>query len=300
MKKRILISILTLFLGFQGMAQYILPKLEDVEKAKQRDVLVPLLEEDPKLVKKYSKDSQKLQKYQSGIKEFNHILETAVKREWTFSKVTLSTKEEVMSLLKQRNKNFTVLAWAHYEVSLENGYSWGRSVMTYRLSESSSPMMQICLPTFEMREADVVFGVQFFQQQLTYRLAEGKKANYDNMIRAHAAELPKKTLLINQADVRERFTLDEIKQNYPYPVEVVPYQQIERAILSKDPAYAFVMVAPTMAGSEEAHLQYVADAATGNVLGRSTPGMVTYKGVGAGIHVKPKHLKNYLDFVPKQ
>ena len=64
----------------------------------------------------------------------------------------------------------------------------------------------------------------------------------DDKATTEGLRLKEKTLLINAEDIDSSLTLDEIKQIYPYNVQIVNKEEIAKRIASRDSSFVYYMV----------------------------------------------------------
>lgn len=158
--------------------------------------------------------------------------------------------------------------------------------------EKGRPIYLQNMPNLFPTQGDLIFGVQMIQTYLIGRLAGKSMADAKEAMKEYANVLKTKPLLIDREDVKESLADAEIPKYYPYPYLITDYATIEKAIMEKDPRYAYVEIVP-MGTSGSYHL--VVDAEKGVTIGYSTPLPM----IGSGGRVTGRHLKNYTGFVEK-
>lgn len=290
-------SFLLLFfcICLQASAQLGFGKPEDITALKQRKLIVVLRETNSKKAADIA-----------YVKEFNEVLKRAVPNFWTYNTdITYMTKDEVSKLIKAKDKSHAVLEFSIWNVTnySSNGIngmryatdSWKSSTLDVSLIEKSNKAVASAnLPSLYPSEGDLAGAMQMIQHYMDNRLAGKSGFDVRDEIKTNSKELQNKTLLLDKKEIA-KLTSAEIKEAYGLPYKVVDYNVIEEAILSKDPAYAYVQITPISVRTEVNFIQYVLSAEDGKLLGWSAP-LATIKGVTSGARIKKNNLKNFAKY----
>jgi hypothetical protein len=299
-------ALLLFFAIVPGFSQqyFMLGKVSEVKEVKTRPVVVMLEEEDPKLVKKFSKKPQELAAYREEIKRVNTELPLVVSKLWVFNAVpTLKTRSEIERLRDEKNKEFDVIQLNRIEVTdyTKNGMfryaGTSKTIATISIDliekqGRGNPVYYLNLPNAYPTQGDMALGIQMMQNFLQARL-DGKKRNeISDESDENKTRLAGKTLLIDKMDIKGGLTQAQIKEAYPYPFKLVDYQTIETAILERDKNYAVVQIIPLMTGVE-ANAHVVMSTEDGKSLAYYAPIQATVMGKNSEARISQRHLKNY-------
>lgn len=308
-----LITLLSfIFSGYNSFSQFGgTANVKDITAIKSRQVIIQLEEEDPKVIKKLSKDAGAVEKYKAELARINEALKTEVLKRWTFSANPITkTASEVKALEDQKSKEYAVVAFNWYQAD------HNMKTLSMKRYTNDNPKVIPCLfvakiEEFDLRQAvifqnlpnflpttgDLVLGVQMVQNLMTARLEGKKRKDVIDEVKENSAVLKTKTLLIDKLDLAKGLTPALIKKNYAYAFEVVDYSTIEKAILEGDKRYAYVQILPLTAGVV-ANAHVIIEAENGKAVGYYAPIQVT---TTIGNHnsagrITQNDLKNYTKY----
>lgn len=217
-------------------------KYKDVAEIQKRNLLVALVEPSEKITAEQAEN-------------YNKALMEAVKLHWTTHK-TFEAKpsSEVFKLYSEKNTNYSVIKYDVIKVDrMENHVvvdSWnvgniGFTLIEHAFDKKPDFIMNQPITTLSPTNIDFYVAVKTFQNWMDFRSAkkniitDGKRAAVEN-----AKTFKTKTLLLNKAFLDPKLTTTEIKEVFPYNYKIVDNEEIEKAILEKDPNYLFVYIAP--------------------------------------------------------
>ncbi|MFA5419146.1 MAG: hypothetical protein WC341_11875 [Bacteroidales bacterium] len=309
MKKIYLLMILA-FVFKGAVAQFSMTSQSEANQIKNATLIVAFEEPNAKTVAKLEKkDKKKLKHYLSQIEGRNFALSNAVENYWNFTaNMEYMTESEAFQLMKSNKDKYVILKFGKFldyervKTGLgANGKPAGwtqdnSGILTYNTSTHRSELantittieigdpkslIKVYLPNLYPSAADAVYGIQELQYILNYLIADPdhKIPKIMRHIRDNAGALKDLTLLVDKDMVDEKLSLTEIEEIYPYPFKLVDYEEIEKAILEKDPRYAYVTIVQTPGGKGNVSTQTIMTAATGELLCFNTPKVaVTIKG----------------------
>lgn len=283
-----------------------LGKPEDVKDLKYRPLIVMLKEAKSDQEKPY-------------VEYYNQAIQRAVRNFWIFNdSIVFMPRSQVQSLHKSGNTSYGVMQFALWEVREYKSDKWSKNSFMHRYQSDSWIRTILAvgliekafqralpyiyynhLPNIYPSEGDLVCAMQQIQSYLQYRL-EGKKArDMREEIEQNAYKLKEKTLLMDKEEVSKKLTDADIKAAYPYPYKLAGYEEIEKAILSRDPKYAYVQIVPMAMNEKTVYAHLVVNAENGEMLGWSAPGPIMISGTGYGQRIKSNHLKDYASNIEK-
>ena len=322
--KKIIIALSILLPSIHSFSQ-----TKDAKSAinlKKQVLLVALEEENPKIVKKLSKKKEELEFYKNQIEGNNTALKNAVENYWKYSSsVEFKPYSEALKMRDENKEKYALMSYfkyVEYDQYNSTGAGWNRNGGGFsynpgtHYSEAVNTITQItltlsdtkltaCLPTLYVSKADAVYGVQQLQYVVsTLQKDENAtlKTVYSKDIPKNGFELKNKTLLFDKEDLDKGLTESTIKKIYPYPFKIVSMQEIEKAILNKEPGIAYVMITASPGAKGNIFIHYITDAEGGKILGMEYPkvgfgitglnGVITYNQ-----RIKEKQLEKYADIV---
>jgi hypothetical protein len=255
---RLLLFLIYFLIQLNSFAQFGFGKPEEIQMLRERTTLIALEEENDKLVKKYSKDPNKLAAYRNSIKWYNEAIQTTVTSMWKFNdKYEFKSKSEIVDILDSKEvKNYSVLFLLFYEYASNSrdisslGIDLAENVSKGPILVSKgSPIYKQDLPRLFPRKGDIAMGLQLMQGYMTSRLIGKTPKNAKDEMLEYAVVLKTKILLIDKEDLNKGENMDKLKNSYPYPIEIVDYNIIENAILERNPKYCYAQILPTFATS---------------------------------------------------
>lgn len=286
-------------------AQYFrLGKMNEVKEVQKRKVILMLEEEDPKVVKKLSKNPAEFTDYQTEIKRANEAMIEVVSKFWTFNSAPVAkTKSEVDKLKESKNTDYAILALERSKVSSYQKVGLYRYEIASKVIATlfidlienlgeGTPVYYQNLPNVFPSKGDMAIGIEMMQNFMNARLAGKKRNEISDEADENKSLLASKTLLIDKEDLKKGITQAEIKEAYPHSAKVVDYSEIESAILNRNKNFAVVQIIPLMTGVQ-ANAHIVIDTEDGKSLGYYAPIQTTVMGKNSMARITEKHLKNY-------
>jgi hypothetical protein len=247
---RKLLMIAALFIVFQVNAG------DDkiVQELKSRTLIVKVLTEKPKVVKKLKKDASKLTAYRKNIKASNALLKDAVAKYWKHHETALyktSAEIETMKQVEKKKKKklrraFVVISMDFFsekystrEASAEltdKQYTGDASYLYLRFWENID-IVYTSIPHIIPTEADLVYTLRYLSNQV-----EGMKYGKDitALCEENGPQIRAKILLVTAFQV-SKLKEKNLLKIYPYPYKIVSQATITTAILTSDPKYACIV-----------------------------------------------------------
>lgn len=276
---------------------------QDFENLKTRTLIVEILEEDPKTLKKLSspKKAEELKNYVDFIKEFNNNFKTYVQKYWRLnSKLEYKTTTEVDALNKQKNTTYAVIRFVSLNDIDSYGLKSGLSVpaISYSRIESDrrKPDAKNYLPyryfsndDKSLNEGDYKYVLETLQANINWIVKNDKTISFDKYSEKMAIEncpkLKGKTLLIEDNMMMKGRSTDEAKKNYGGDLKFVSETEINDAFVSKKKNTAVLYAAPfgiikggiaVVQVSRIVFFKIIVDCETGEILYLYMPGGMSY------------------------
>lgn len=283
-----------------------LGKPKDIEVVKSQSLVVVLKEEDPKELKKLASKPDDLATYKGYIANYNAQMQELVPKLWKFSpSVEFKYAADLPALRKAKGVQHGVLQQAdlvdmHRHYNGAGGAPGGMSnMLNYSYSSDrisaftlevygdgdQNKVWRVSIAPGPIYGSDIIFSLRTLQTYMQSRLDGRSRGDMRAEIAANGKQLPTKTLLIDETDLKNKLTAADIKQAYPFPYQVVPRQTIEQAVASGDTHYAYIRMMPV---SESIFAQVVVDATTNDLLAYSLPGTVQMMALRSGGSVVSK------------
>lgn len=250
-------------------AQLITTSHEDAIAVKNRILLVALPEEDKYLVSEKQSQTEYLRLYRNDMEGQRKAFQACVLKYWKFNdSIVVLPFKEAKSVMKKNpgkyamlrydakaqdqiymktNDSIPIVAWSqtagnyHYDNAAR--YDFRMLTVTSLVIELPKRVMQVFLPKLSPSTGDFIYAIR----QMDYVLnnvskAEGRtlKTVYKEMPQL-VPELKTKTLLldINEMNTKDGLrNIELVKKHYPYPVQLVNYNELETVLKSGDTRYA--------------------------------------------------------------
>lgn len=276
--------------GF-GIYQY-----KSVELISQQPLVVLLTEEDPKELRQLADKPEELAHYKAYVAYLNTQLQQLAPQLWKFSpSVEFKTKSALPALQAAKGRT-VVLYYQKRKVGTSRasglgpiGGTWSASLQLSSLGDGDEHTeSNASLPLDAIYPSDIIVAFKQLQQALRRDTKLKAELNSDRkerlqearaMLRAegdaNAEAIRTKTLLVLQDDMDKHLTEADMKQLYPFPLQLVPRATIEEAVRTGDARYNY---ARWQAASAASVGPGIIDAADGRVLGYSYEGGVSNGG----------------------
>lgn len=127
-------------------------------------------------------------------------------------------------------------------------------------------------------------------QYLCKEMDEKKLKNnmkWESDYKLHSPEIKSKTVYILDASLSEKMVIGEIKNYYPFPIEVVSYEKWKNAILNKEDGIVYCIIVPFPMAGTILFMHYLIDSKNG----------IVYAVPKSSDKVTKKSLKQYNDAV---
>lgn len=308
-------------------AQFIPTSQKDLAQIKEATLLVGFEEPDPKQLEKLQKKGKEYaDNYLAQIEGRNAAIKYAIENHWDFTnKIEYKDGYEANQMASEDEK-YVVIQFGQYLdteyythlLNIEGmpaGWSKDESEnLQYnpltKYTETANEIVtleirgqvllaEMYLPSPYVSKPDAIFGVETLQYLLEYldKNPKNKVNNFLKYIDGTNAQLAKLTLLVDKREIHNKLSLDLFKENYPYPFEWVDQATIEKAILSKDPNYAYLQIVASPSASGNAYTHILTGAEDGKVFKYfiSKSGINKYENQNLIFNnrVKERHVKKY-------
>ena len=303
-------------------AQLETPNRPDINMVKSKTLLVETQNEVTRTLMDLESKPDEQKKYKDGVANFNKTLETVVSKYWKFSKkVEYMTAPEVAALVRDgKASKYAILHYAiqnskidpmdigpayggDYNDSVRDfSKSKGHAILAIQLvgtDKKTQDVYSVALPVAFPSGADLTFALQTMQ----YVFGKVMKIN-DYQVKEFRAEVEKnnkalkrKTLLISKTQVSSKTTLQDLKEDYYLPIEIVDYKTINEAVMNGDSSYAYVEVIPSKSTETTTSKvimlrDIVLDAKDGRILATAKPTRMDHEKVADDI--SKKEVKEFL------
>jgi hypothetical protein len=305
-KRLLLITASLLLCSSAVWAQMGLGKPKDIEVVKSQPLIVVLKDEDPKELKKLADKPDDLSAYKGYIANYNAQVQELVPKLWKFSpSIEFRPASALPALRKAKGGRYGVLQQAdlidtHRHYNSAGGAPGGMSnMLNYSYSSEhvsaftlevygsgdQDKVWRVSIAPGPIYASDIIFSLRTMQTYMQSRLDGRSGGDMRAEVAANGKKLPKKVLLIDETDLKDKLTAADLKAAYPLPYEVVPRQTIEQAVASGDARYAYIRMMPV---TESIFAQVVVDAATNDLLAYSLPGTMQMMALRSGGSVVSK------------
>lgn len=222
---------------------------QELAKAALKKKMIVILDEiTPKKEKKLKKKG----KYDEAKKQMdddNAKLVAFFKNGWKSNEIVTQTETEFNTFKKTKDPNYIyfkkqVVTDRKNKKNMLTGIEV-RVTYTYHFLTVSDISKKgyiagITTSCNRLNDYDVEVSLIMLQNLMKEAANGHTKKEYVEEVNKEAATLKSKTLLI--PDYYTKLTIDEIKANYPYPVELCKEQFIREKIAEKNNKYAFVLI----------------------------------------------------------
>jgi hypothetical protein len=276
-------------------------EVKELKELQSRTLIVEILEEDPKTIKKLDKPKKQkeLSDYKLFIKQFNEEFKIYAAKYWKLNtKIEFKTQTEVLALNKAKDKSFAVLRY--YNLKDNNSYGLDTKMtvgaLVYTRSEASiiQPDSKIYLPIRPdlnekfLLEADYKYALETLQANVKWIVSNDKVLNFDKyadkMSDDNCSKLKGKTLLVGNDMMMKNRTQAEAKTNFNGDLKFVSETELNDAVVNKTKNTAVLYSIPygiLKAGSviQLANIVFfkiIVDCETGEILWLHMPGGMSY------------------------
>lgn len=223
---------------------------KDFIELKTRPLIVELLEEDEKILKKLGKPkyAEDLVAYKKMIKLYNEEIVIYAKKYWNLNtKIEVKNQSEVESLKKAKNRSFAVLRNLRLnDIGIEFRSKLYVNAFVYTAIESNidKPDSQAYVPVFSkksnilLEESDYKFCFDILQANINYIISNKKNVNNEDYLKEKAIGncplIKNKTLLVKESLLHEKFTNASCIKKYNGNLQITSDEIINKAFVEKD------------------------------------------------------------------
>jgi hypothetical protein len=279
---------------------------QDLQKLKQRDIIVIVEATDDKVLDKVNKKGGKVDytdAYKKDIDDYNANMKHVIEKFWKYGTGTFEymSADEVKAISSSDKKRYAVIYCHSTEGGrLSGGYGedpglvWSPDVkdknkvkgsedyyteMGVALLENyKSPICQLPLPDLFPDKADLIYAVQVMTNSFNGQIDHPKKMDdkeLASMLKENQDNLKDKTLVLRRDWLDKLLTKPDLEKAYPFPYMIVGRDTLERIMDSADAKYAVAVVTPWLRGSTVLVVDYVISCDDGTMLGACMPNMGT-------------------------
>jgi hypothetical protein len=314
-------------LGAAGLAhaQFDNPDPRDINQAKMKALLVPLVEETTRTLIDLQSKPDELKRYKDGIARFNEMLKRSVDNNWKMSNkpVEYMPQSDVDKLVKAGNNKYMIFQYDLREGALQPlmfGKIYGDDTYDSDIrkiskdagygvfkvglvgpSKTLENFYTIFLPVAYPSEGDMVYAVKMMQAQFTHALKDRtyQVSEFDNDVKANNKVLKNRTLLIDKYQLDGKTIAEDVKKVYDNNFEIVDYSAINTALINGDTNYAVIQIVPMSMPTDKVQrtnvsyriMHVVVDAGNERVLAASKPTRMNYDKIADDI--SKKEIKDY-------
>jgi hypothetical protein len=319
--KRILSAALLLQLVFFVPAQAQFQNIESryLGQIKGKTLLVPTLEQVTRTLLDLQKKPDELERYKSGVENFNNAIKDAVDKYGKFTKtVEYLPQTKVNAILKEGNTKYIVLQYGLREgvykplmfsdmyadqeyssalrkASAAEGFGVFNLLMPVKDKEPEI-IYSVFIPVAYPSPGDMIYAIQMISTQVgTMQKSRGYQVSEFNAeIAKNNKSLKDRTLLLDNSQVDPKADVNGLSKSYAYNFKVVDYQEINRAIVEGDTSVAYVQVVPMeMPGNKVTYgkaktplMHLVVSAGDSKVLGKSRVTRMDYENLATDVSKK--------------
>lgn len=276
-------------------------EVKELKELQSRTLIVEVLEEDPKTLKKLDKPKKQkeLNDYKLFIKQFNEEFKIYAAKYWKLNtKIEFKTQTEVLALNKAKDKSFAVLKYYNLKDNNSFGLDTKMTVaaLVYTRCETSinQPDSKIYLPIRKdltekfLLEADYKYTLETLQSNINWIVANNKVIDFDKyadkMSDENCSKLKGKTLLVGNDMMMKGRTQSEAKANYGGDLKFVSDADINTAVVNKTKNTAVLYSIPygilkSVGVIQIANIVFfkvITDCETGEILWLHMPGGFSY------------------------
>jgi hypothetical protein len=317
MKKVIGILALQALILAPAYGQFDTPKKPDVNAIKSKILLVETQEEVTRTLMDLRPTPDLQQRYKDGVAHFNQLIQAVVDKNYKFGKkIEYMSAPKVAALIRDgKAGKYAILHYtvqnskidpmdigpvygSEYTDSVRNySKSKGYGIISIQLVNTDKKVEDIysvALPVAYPSGADMVFAIQTIQYVFgkVMKVTDYQVKDFRAEMEKNNKQLKRRTLLIAKSQVSSKTTIEDLKEEYYHPIEIVDYKTIDDAVMNNDSNYAYVQVlpikaSPTMSGKINVVLRdLVIDAKDGKIMATMKPGRMNRENIADDISKK--------------
>ncbi|MCB0482604.1 MAG: hypothetical protein KDC83_14340 [Flavobacteriales bacterium] len=267
MKLYVTIGLMFLF-GTSSLAQN--TSSSDAKKLKEQKVVVAL--------KEYPKKASDAEK--AAVDVANAAFEMAMSTHWNFTEIeTILPLTEAKEYVEKNKSTFYMAIDEGISKSSTKNNNDGIRDNAYRWVSYSEKLSiyapglkaSVWLPRYEglMSIATAAYAVGLMNKtcELLYKEEFKSVLSSGKYVKENGPNVIKKTLLVPRNYVSPKLSDDDVRQAFPYEMELCDLSKVETAIIEKDPKYAVAYHIIMALGGKYLNRIYISDAADGDVYG---------------------------------
>jgi hypothetical protein len=193
-----------------------------------------------------------------GVPQIDKDIEELVKKLWKFnSEIQFCDNKTIDTKLAASESGYAILSFDQINFVLggdlpDGANRWMRASLklSEKYNKTKPAYFQDIIASVEgkelkLRKREIIFALQSIQNHLLARSEDKKRINnYAFEALENAGTLEKKILLIDEKFIGKKYTVEELKKDYPFQFKISNYAAIEKAQLEKNKQYAFLELAP--------------------------------------------------------
>jgi len=287
MKKIILLTIIFGFLSNSTAFAYLTKG--KIEELKKKELLI-VTELSEKTIKKYSGSEEELQVFKEAYAQEMELFKLAISKYWKLNdKITYVSLSEAKAKMKANKGKYATMFFQRLKqeqrtsiggfniANYTSWYDYVRIAITFKFSSFKIEDMYTTLPPGKITEGSYAAAIRYWNNYYESWLDGSiyKIGSEEDVKRMNTT-----TLLLNKDFLHKKLTEEQVKEIYPYPIELVDKSVIDDAILNEKD-YLYIFKAPVIGMKESMKAHYVIDAKTGMYIkyGSSNAGTTIDKGV---------------------
>jgi len=240
-------------------AQFFNASAKDIEKLKNRTLIVVLQESDPAFEKRISKHPEKLKRYNTIISETNETLKKYALKYWTINDIDFKSYSQIKDGHKEDTSFFTLNFSSlqdDIEMLVQKDYTREEllavvnpGAIEIKLMEhfKGAPVYVWNTPTAYPFEGDLIIAIQQIRNFFSFKYEDLKfnLKSYAQLTSTLSFNIAYKTLLLDSAQVKKyENSFNYIQQEYSHPYKLTNFAEIINTIKSRDTNYAYIAIIP--------------------------------------------------------
>ena len=238
------------FLGRAQISSNFHREAKDFVELKNRPLIIELLEEDEKVLRKLDKPkhADDLVAYKKMIKLYNDEIVIYAKKYWILNtNIEVRKQSEIESLKKAKSKSYAVLRnlrLKDIDIDFRSKLYVNAFVYTRIESNIDKPDAQAYMPVFSkksnilLEESDYKFCFDILQANINFIISNKKNWNSEDYIKEMAKGncplIKNKTLLVKESLIHEKVSKQACIKKYSGNLQITSDDVINKAFVEKD------------------------------------------------------------------
>lgn len=199
------------------------------------------------------KEAEKI-KFQKND-EYVKTLREIVEENWTLNNnieiINLFEKIELFKINNPQTKGGKPISLLEFNINIKGFQSYEENnnvrfpniITVYRLSQKKTISYNTYLHEGDLDFGEILLGFLNIQNYIKF-CSQGLDENemIDNQIDKNFEEIKKRTLFVFDEDLNNSLTLTQIKEVYPYEVEIVNRDELNEILINKDDSKLVLMI----------------------------------------------------------